>query len=719
MSRKAMDWYRFLASTTLILVRLWVFPIVYLLEQRRRNRPVPSRRFPRWGTMRWIINIFLKGIWGPRPTTRGSGKGSNASIATPISATADAASDRAPIPEDPWVTAHEINALNSPLYRIPEEVLLHVIESLDAPALYCFRQSCRRGLRLVASDVVTANAPAPWEVETSGGRAGGGGGGGGIRGGRVNSGGVSSVLMGGRAAWGCAAEPPWQQHFVTARDLIGQALRRDLLCASCRDIRSGWERPMAVIDAIRRGLRCDGCSRSDRRDRHHPALLFSTRMRAGRPPAEGRMCRGREGRIRLCEHVTIGWDQVESAARSAAREHRRWDRRVTLRCMHKSHDFGGRVAEDQPGSNQNKDGEDDDWESKTEYQRRRWKGFRGDASRVWGQYPEVIVEPPPRGSAFGWKADSTAREEKDAVASVLVRRISAPFYFKSRPASVEELLRMLKKSGIHETITTCPHITFDEVVRRSFDPNVCACIGRGKVQVHHQHEEPNAGCCMCHYIQTRGKESIFCDTTDPHLSWGPDLSDEEATSATTRPWYHRRPSRARHRPTRHGTSCNECLSEYWWMSNPSLSRILRLVSTTPDWGVDGPLDPRWLRLVDSSCRGDGQGKGKGNDDEQDAEERDPLTRNLLWCPSDGGNGRQCAVARRGRTWGHGLERARHGIFELGYVYLNTGAIGTFFATLIYGGSDRWESPSAVARNRPIRRRGGVGFLSQEMILGGM
>ncbi|KLU92186.1 hypothetical protein MAPG_11132 [Magnaporthiopsis poae ATCC 64411] len=694
MLSQAMEWYRFLVSSTQILVRICLSPFVYLLEQRRRNRSVPGRQFPTWGPIRCIINIFLKGgVWGPRPTTRRSGKGSYGLIAAPMSTPADATSDHAPIPEDPWVTAHEINAINSPLYRVPEEVLLHVMESLDAPALY-------------------------W---SGGGGGSSGSSGGGIRGGGFSSAGASSVLMGGRAAWGCAAEPPWQQHLVTARDLIGQALRRDLLCASCRDVRSGWERPLG----------------RDQRDPARPALRrlqpvgpqgTATTQRCSSsgadacraaPPAGGRMCRGREGRIRLCEHVTIGWDQVESEARSAARERRREDRRVTLRCMHKSHDFGGRVAEEELESKENKDGEGEGWENKTEYQRLRWKSLGEDTSRVWGEYPEVIVEPPPRGSAFGWKADPTAREEKDAVASVLVRRTSAPFYFKSRPASVEELLRMLREMGVHETITTCPHVTFDEVVRRSFDPNVCACIGRGKVQVHHQHKEPNAGCCMCHYIQTCGKESIFCDTMDLYLPWGPDQSDDDEASATTTPWYHQRPSRARHRPTRHGTSCNECLSEYWWISNPRMSRILRLVSTTPDWGVDGPLDPRWLRLVDPSRRDDGQGKDEGNDDKEDAEERDPLACNLLWCPNDSGNGRQCAVARRGRTWGHGLERTRNGIFELGYVYLNTGAIGAFFATLIYGGNDRWESPSAVARNRPIRGRGGVGFLSQEMILGSM
>ncbi|KAL8393682.1 hypothetical protein RB595_003425 [Gaeumannomyces hyphopodioides] len=723
--RDTIDWHRFLVSATLILFRIWLFPMVYLLERRRRSRRPPGRRSPRRGiirrtircTLRRIINLILRGLWGPRPTTGGSSNGPDGSSTTPSSAaaatTAGAASDGVPVPEDPWVTAHNTNALNSPLYRIPEEVLLQVTESLDAPALYCFRQSCRRGIRLVAPEVVTANAPAPWEVETGCGRAGGGGGG--IRGGLGGGGGVSSVLLGGRAAWGCAAEPPWQQNFVTARDLIGQALRRDLLCASCRDVRSGWERPLAVVNAVRRGVRCDGCSRADRRERHHPALLFSARMRAGRPPAGGRLCRGREGRIRLCAHVTIGWDQVESAAKSAAKEQRRGDRRVTLRCMHKSHDFGGRVAEDELESKDNKDGDDEwdgkkDWESKAEYQRRRLRMLREDTSRVWGHYPEVVVEPPPIGGAFGWKPDPTAREEKDAVASVLVRRMSAPFYFKTRPASLEELLRMLRKSGMHETIATCPHVTFDDVVRRSFDPNVCACVGRGKVRVHHQHEEPDAGCCMCHYIQTRGKESIFCDTMDPYLPCGPDLSDDEASA--TRPWYHQRPSRARYRPTRHGTSCNECLTEYWWMSNPSLSRIMRLVSTTPSWGVDGPLDPRWLRLVDANCRGDGDKDHSG--EEQDAEAQDPLTRNLLWCPSDSGSGRQCAVARRGQAWGHGLERARHGIFELGHVYLNTGAIGTFLATLVYGG-DRWES--AAARNR--RGRGGVGFLSQEMILGAM
>ncbi|KAL8337797.1 hypothetical protein RB601_006780 [Gaeumannomyces tritici] len=726
--RDTIDWHRFLVSATLVLFRIWLFPIVYLLERRRRSRRAPGRRSTRRSIirrmirfiLRRIINLILQGLWGLRPATSESSNGSGGHIITPQStaaaAIASAATDDVPVPEDAWVTAHNTNVLNSPLYHIPEEVLLQITESLDTPALYCFRQSCRRGLRLVAPDVVTANAPAPWEVETSCGRAsgGGGGGGGGIRGGMAGGGGgVSSVLLGGRAAWGCAAEPPWQRNFVTARDLIGQALRRDLLCASCRDVRSGWERPLAVVNAVRRGVRCDGCSQADRRERHHPALLFSARMRAGagRPPAEGRLCRGREGRIRLCAHVTIGWDQVEGAAKSAAKEQRRGDRRVTLRCMHKSHDFGGRVAEDELES---KDGKDEwsskkDWESRVEYQRRRLRMLREDTSRVWGHYPEVVVEPPPRGSAFGRKPDPAAREEKDAVASVLVRRMSAPFYFRTRPASVEELLRMMRRSGMHETIATCPHITFDDVVRRSFDPNVCACVGRGRVQVHHQHEEPDARCCMCHHIQTRGKESIFCDTIDPYvIPWGPDLSDDEA--AATRPWHHQRPSRARHRPTRHGTSCNECLTEYWWMSNPSLSRIVRLISTTPDWGVDGPLDPRWLRLVDANCHGDGDSDHGGEG--QDAEAQDPLTRNLLWCPSAGSNsGRQCAVARRGQAWGHGLERARHGVFELGNVYLNTGAIGTFLATLVYGG-DRWEP--AAARNR---RRGGVGFLSQEMILG--
>lgn len=133
------------------------------------------------------------------------------------------------------------------------------------------------------------------------------------------------------------------QRRKTLRDL----LRRDTLCDACRNLYAAQATSLhqpseyhAVHDCIftswpTRLLHCSGCSSL------HPARAFSTTQQL-LPPLK-RVCIGREGRVHLCEHVSVGWKEVEAHVALGAelsendRKFDEWMRGFTRVCKHPSH----------------------------------------------------------------------------------------------------------------------------------------------------------------------------------------------------------------------------------------------------------------------------------------------------------------------------------------------------------------------------------------------
>ncbi|KAK1455093.1 hypothetical protein CMEL01_03853 [Colletotrichum melonis] len=84
----------------------------------------------------------------------------------------------------------------------------------------------------------------------------------------------------------------------TARDMLRSNNTSGPFCRSCTENRDhSSQKYRAAVSP----LHCSGC----RRD--HPSSLFSVKQRQEEP--DTRICIGREGHIRLCEHRTFGWDE--------------------------------------------------------------------------------------------------------------------------------------------------------------------------------------------------------------------------------------------------------------------------------------------------------------------------------------------------------------------------------------------------------------------------
>ncbi|KAK4199678.1 hypothetical protein QBC40DRAFT_175764 [Triangularia verruculosa] len=179
---------------------------------------------------------------------------------------------------DPLVIAKFHNRDYSPLYRIPEELILCIIEyfdptvSADLAALFCMAQVCEPLRRCVRGK---------WFLE--------------------------EALDG----------------MESAKNMVKYFLRQDLLCARClprsdlRMTRAGEVVPRHPYDKpIWSGckfeghrvkgigpLYCSGC------DTIHPHRSFSATERQKK--GSERLCIGREGKLRLCEHKTVKWIDIE------------------------------------------------------------------------------------------------------------------------------------------------------------------------------------------------------------------------------------------------------------------------------------------------------------------------------------------------------------------------------------------------------------------------
>lgn len=197
---------------------------------------------------------------------------------------------------DPLVAAAFHNQNCSALCRLPEELLLDVMAHLSLLRIQCLRRTCRLFLRLYCSpehasthDLIFKDGRAflPWEQPKAG-------------------------------TWIPKQLPP-----LLDKD-------SDEYCRGCRSVRRSASGKAATAGATAEYAHCSGC-RID-----HPVYLFSITQRAS--PAEKRICIGREGHIRLCDHEVLRWVDVAQSVSELKDCKAGTDRQVVLAtCQHESH----------------------------------------------------------------------------------------------------------------------------------------------------------------------------------------------------------------------------------------------------------------------------------------------------------------------------------------------------------------------------------------------
>lgn len=114
-------------------------------------------------------------------------------------------------------------------------------------------------------------------------------------------------------------------------------IRKQTLCKQCQIqvTRQGRIKPhlCVFVETPEKLTYCAGCSR------YHPRNAFSDMQR--RRSSANRICIGREGRLRLCEHVSISWADIEAHLAVSSREKDFFKAMSDFHivCKHPSHNF--------------------------------------------------------------------------------------------------------------------------------------------------------------------------------------------------------------------------------------------------------------------------------------------------------------------------------------------------------------------------------------------
>lgn len=228
----------------------------------------------------------------------------------------DALAELSEIPDsmDPLLAAAARNKEFSLLLKLPDEILLTILHLLqsDIRDIYYIRRVCRK-LRSLTHDH-TLDPKLFLKNTTS-------------KGSHMLHPDKFLVMENTRMPFG---RLPW--HSLEGFEAI---IRKQTLCEPCQAAyREGMlpngcvfmERPAANIH-------CAGCNS------HHTGNAFSHTQRQREP--QDRVCIGREGKLRLCEHVSIGWADIEAYLVASAAKHDFFEAVSDFHivCKHPSHNF--------------------------------------------------------------------------------------------------------------------------------------------------------------------------------------------------------------------------------------------------------------------------------------------------------------------------------------------------------------------------------------------
>ncbi|KAK7738526.1 hypothetical protein SLS53_006046 [Cytospora paraplurivora] len=187
---------------------------------------------------------------------------------------------------DPLVIAALQNQRCSPLQRLPDHILIRIIDMLDNSGIECLRRSSRRFPPMCADvvlgrprtslpDADEGTGPFKWPHFE-----------------QMSYIGQAKELM--RVAEGRDGLPG-------DRTQLRRLLDRDRYCDDCREGAPGWHQRAGEL---RRYLHCSTCAAD------HPACLFSRAQRLEK--AHRRYCIGHEGYLRICSHEEgiVRWKDI-------------------------------------------------------------------------------------------------------------------------------------------------------------------------------------------------------------------------------------------------------------------------------------------------------------------------------------------------------------------------------------------------------------------------
>lgn len=210
---------------------------------------------------------------------------------------------------DPLVTATIHNYIHSLFYSLPDEILLMIFKHLqdDTLAKFCLRRVCTLFRRIILGSTPCRRA--------------------------------ASTQM---PLWrhpGCGQcfenlEQEYRTLETGQKSILRARLRKDTLCAKCL-ARCEYSNPLNK--PIWRGckfsswpqelLYCSGCSCC------HPSRAFSAAE--AMKPWDERICIGREGKLRICQHRYITWADIETHVTKSLANNASED--MTIHCDHPSH----------------------------------------------------------------------------------------------------------------------------------------------------------------------------------------------------------------------------------------------------------------------------------------------------------------------------------------------------------------------------------------------
>ncbi|KAK3989382.1 hypothetical protein QBC44DRAFT_370124 [Cladorrhinum sp. PSN332] len=301
-----------------------------------------------------------------------------------------------------WQMAAKRNTEMSILYRLPTEVLIIIFHRLSVDDMQVLRGTSALFMQLL-SDKCFAKYHLPGGV---------------IKSSKFHT------------------ELPWQYALNGYRVHVADRMSRNDLCGRCLELRT-WKRPKRgqpsdykkMKRALAQPLRCSGCCQD------HAAIFFSAKQKDTRKAR--RLCIGRKGGIRLCQHRVVKWAEVTGDGRLRRRS------KFQITCKDPSH---SRACKDN---------------TKSRFQ-----------DTIVSCYPTLKVSR--RGSS----------QYKNQVRVKFTRRGKMHLFDLDprRPLRFQELRNLLRarasNTGSKGDFALCPHVSLDDgILFQAFWPSRCACFG--------------------------------------------------------------------------------------------------------------------------------------------------------------------------------------------------------------------------------------------------
>lgn len=178
---------------------------------------------------------------------------------------------------DPLIAPMHHNAMHSPLCGLPESILLRIMSLTDHVSLFCLRRTCRTFMRLFSDrqfrrlhdDTIKHWAETNWPM-------------------------VSAQTL------------RWKSENVqpSLKSALRLLIQKDMYCTTCRIVRPNRKQADSDHKSRIKLLYCSACATK------HPINLFSHRQQ--QEDSRSRICIGREGNVRICEHVVLTWADIQT-----------------------------------------------------------------------------------------------------------------------------------------------------------------------------------------------------------------------------------------------------------------------------------------------------------------------------------------------------------------------------------------------------------------------